>query len=110
MSADDIRDLLKEYRKAVENVSGGRLVKMVLYGSYARGDFRPESDVDIMILLDEDMEGISAAEKEIYGVTYDFNEAHNMDIMPVVQSNSHFNRWKKADMFYHNVEKEGVAI
>ena len=26
--------------------------KIILYGSYARGDFRPDSDVDIMILLD----------------------------------------------------------
>ena len=25
---------------------------ILLYGSYARGDFRPDSDIDIMILVD----------------------------------------------------------
>lgn len=39
-----------------------------------------------------------------------FNDEHGTDIMPVVQSNTHFDYWKKADMFYRNVEKDGVVI
>ena len=105
-----IEDLLKLYRAEVENVTEAKVKKVILYGSYARGDFRPDSDIDVMILVDTDRAGVSPLEKKICDVTYDFNDEHGTDIMPVVQSNTHFDYWKKADMFYRNVEKDGVVI
>ena len=105
-----IEDLLKLYRTEVENVTESKVKKVILYGSYARGDFRPDSDIDVMILVDTDRAGVSPLEKKICDVTYDFNDEHGTDIMPVVQSNAHFDYWKKADMFYRNVEKDGVVI
>ena len=47
-----IEDLLKLYRAEVENVTESKVKKVILYGSYARGDFRPDSDIDVMILVD----------------------------------------------------------
>ena len=41
----------KLVNKSVEAL-GETLNRIVLYGSYARGDFTPESDIDVMILLD----------------------------------------------------------
>lgn len=105
-----IEELLKVYRGELESATDYRIKKVILYGSYARGDFRPDSDIDEMVLVDTDREGVSALEKKICDVTYDFNDEHGTDIMPVVQSNTHFDYWKKADMFYRNVEKDGVII
>ena len=105
-----IEDLLKLYRAEVENVPESKVKKVILYGSYARGDFCTDSDIDVMILVDTDRAGVSPLEKKICDVTYDFNDEHGTDIMPVVQSNTHFDYWKKADMFYRNVEKDGVVI
>ncbi len=50
---DKLVELLK--RKIVEallEVFGQNLVSVVLYGSYARGDFRPDSDIDVLIILE----------------------------------------------------------
>ena len=48
-------------------------VKLSLYGSYARGDFRSDLDVDIMILLDlSDLE-LKAYGQQLSYMTYDFN-------------------------------------
>ena len=105
-----LENLLKAYREELEKVSDNKIKEVILYGSYARGDFRPDSDVDIMILVDSDMEQISPLERIICDVTYDFNTAHDTDIMPVVQSKKHFDYWKRADMFYRNVDREGVVI
>ena len=105
-----IEELLKVYRGELESATDYRIKKVILYGSYARGDFRPDSDIDVMVLVDTDREGVSALEKKICDITYDFNDEHGTDIMPVVQSNTHFDYWKKADMFYRNVEKDGVVI
>ena len=95
-----LENLLKIYREELEKVTDDRVKKVILYGSYARGDFRPDSDVDVMVLV----------ERKICDITYDFNNEHETDIMPVVQSKDHFDYWKNADMFYRNVEKEGVVI
>jgi len=39
--------------EAFLDVFGGRLVSLILYGSYARGEQRPESDVDVLVVLEK---------------------------------------------------------
>lgn len=105
-----IEDLLQKYRQELEKVSGDHIKRIILYGSYARGDCKEDSDIDIMVLVDLDSSQMKAYEDKIYDVTYDFNNENATDIMPVVQNIYHFNYWKNAYMFYRNVEKEGVTI
>ena len=107
---EKIEDLLKLYCKEVESATDSNTKKIILYGSYARGDFQSDSDIDIMILVDTDIRGVSSLEKKICDITYEFNDKYGVDIMPVVQSYQHFEYWKKVDMFYRNVDHDGVMI
>jgi len=45
------KKLIDEYIKELVAIYGNHLKKIILYGSYARGDYRDDSDIDIMILL-----------------------------------------------------------
>lgn len=110
MGTKSVENLLKEYRKQLEAVSDSHIEKMILYGSYARGDFKKDSDIDVMILVDLDEFQMKPYENKIYDITYDFNSEYGTDIMPVVQNLDHFNYWKRAYLFYKNVEEEGVVI
>lgn len=48
---DNIRKLLGELKQELTHVYGERLKGVYLYGSYARGENQPGSDVDVMIVL-----------------------------------------------------------
>ncbi len=48
---DHVRAALTEVKAGLENLYGDRLCGIYLYGSYARGDFRSDSDVDVMVVL-----------------------------------------------------------
>jgi predicted nucleotidyltransferase len=46
-----VQSALEELKQALLAIYGERLSAIYLYGSYARGDFHPGSDVDILVAL-----------------------------------------------------------
>lgn len=46
-----IEPVLVRFRKALDEVYGNRLDRVVLFGSRARGDARPDSDYDVAVFL-----------------------------------------------------------
>lgn len=47
-----IQSLLEEFRRGLAAIYGTRLRGIYLYGSFARGEEDPESDLDLLIVLD----------------------------------------------------------
>ena len=81
-----MQDLIEEYVEAIKKIYGSHVRQIILYGSYARGDFRPDSDVDIMILVDmSDLEFKAYAQQLSY-MTHDLNMDNDLDIKPVAKS------------------------
>ena len=103
-----VENLLQLYRTKLELLSDSHIKKIILYGSYARGDFQKDSDIDVMVLVD--MKDFKDFEDKVFNLTYDFNLEHHTDIMPIVQNFEHFNYWKNAYMFYRNINREGISI
>lgn len=105
-----MKSLMDQYIKEVRNIYGLYLQKIILFGSYARGDYQSDSDVDLMILLDiSDME-IKAYSQQLSYMTYDFNLDNDIDIKPIAKSQMHFNRWSENYPFYASIRKEGIVL
>ena len=49
---NNVNEEIQKFINEVKKILGDRLKKVILYGSYARGDYNKKSDVDIMILTD----------------------------------------------------------
>ena len=104
------RNLLDQYTKILQKIYGNHLKSVILYGSYARGDYRADSDIDIMILLDLSDLDIKQYRHTLSGETFDFNMDHDLDINPIAKSQQHFQNGVDVYPFYANVKKEGVKL
>ena len=56
-----IHTLFTQYLSEVQKIYGSHLKRVILYGSYARGDYTADSDVDIMMLVDLSKEDLDTA-------------------------------------------------
>ena len=105
-----MQNLIEQYVEAIKKIYGSHVRQIILYGSYARGDFRPDSDVDIMILVDLSEEEMDAYSDALAEVGFEYNVQYNIWMMPVVKNKQHFYHWVSSYPFYSNVQKEGVVL
>jgi uncharacterized protein len=62
--------ILMRFRAALADAYGERIERVVLFGSQARGDARPDSDYDIAVFL-EDFAGIAEEMRQIAEIETD---------------------------------------
>src|SRR6056297_1810405 len=83
--------------------------KIILFGSFARGDHRKDSDMDIIILLEKDHVS-REDEKRIKYPLYDIEFESGQVISPLVLSKSDWETRHKVTPFYQNVHSEGIEL
>ena len=110
VTSEELQDLLKNYVENIKMIYGDHLSRIILYGSYARGDFRFDSDIDIMILLDIPDMKIKDYRHTLSNYTYDFNIDNDVDIKPIAKNEAHFNKWAVNYPFYNNIRNEGIRL
>jgi predicted nucleotidyltransferase len=87
---------------------GRQLVEIRLFGSKARGDSRPESDIDMLVIVTTDDWHICDI---VYGIVIDIQLDLGVIISPKVISRRHFDKCRDLDTpFIRNVIKEGVLV
>lgn len=107
---NNIQKILNNFLKEVTQILGSRIKKIILYGSYARGDYNNSSDIDIMILTDLSDEEISKYSREIWEKCADIEIDYGVVISPLVRNIDEFNSWLDVKPFYINIAKEGVVL
>jgi len=62
--------ILRRFRSALNETYGERIERVVLFGSHARGDARPDSDYDVAVFL-KDLENFGAEAGRIAAIETD---------------------------------------
>lgn len=85
--------------------------RIILFGSYARGDFREDSDIDVMVLVDYPREEMGRQISGLSHISYDISYDNDfIEINPIVQNVAFFEKWIQAYPFYNNVASEGIQL
>ncbi len=83
--------------------------KIILYGSKVRGDFDEESDIDILVLIDEDVN--NQIEEEILKIVYEIELEYGVVFGKIIESKSFWNsELAKAMPLHQNIDKEGIPL
>jgi predicted nucleotidyltransferase len=103
----NLPDILGELRRALEVLYGERLVTLVLYGSQARGDMTPDSDIDVLVVLEGDVnpgDEIARTGPPVAALCLE----HNVVISCLFMSAERF--YNEQSPLLLNVRREGVRI
>lgn len=92
---------LREFLRRVESRFGDSVEEVILFGSYARGDYDEESDIDVLIVGDVDF-------NELMEVVTDILLEYGELISPVVMKPEEFK--KREDSFIRTVLGEGKVL
>jgi predicted nucleotidyltransferase len=83
--------------------------RVILYGSFARGDANEESDIDLLILVDK--ENFSYKDKwRITDPLYELALEKGKIISALVQSRQNWERKYFYTPLFHNIKREGVEL
>lgn len=103
--------LMKSLEKMCEQLSsvyGSLLERIVLYGSYARGEETEGSDVDIALIL----RGAESPDMHdsMTDVVVDYELDNNIVLSVITIDQTNYLEWKNTLPFYKNIDKEGIIL
>ena len=105
-----INSLLRQYIEEIGEIYGEHLKSVILYCSYSREDFRPESDIDIMVLLNCEQKEIMERRKEISRIASRVGLKNDIMVSLLARNCADYENQMEYQPFYQNIEREGVEI
>lgn len=82
---------------------------LILYGSYARGEQRSDSDIDLLVLVNKNKVTWDDETKIAYPL-YDIEFETGTVISPMIFSKNMWETQHRMTPFYENVKKEGIVL
>ncbi len=105
--AEQITDELVDlFVKKLKERLGNRLIRIILFGSRARGDYHPDSDYDFLVIVDEVTPEVNEAIDDLSGeFLYEYSK-----LFPVIAVSEKRFANEKYNPLYMNIRKEGVTL
>ena len=109
-TAADISELLKECVHEFCKIYKEKLIEVILIGSYARGDYNEDSDVDIVLLLKTSNEDLITENELLCEVAAELDYKYNALISTITLDASMYYKYRSVHCFYRNIQDEGVVL
>ncbi len=101
---------IQESTTILKNLLKNNLIKIVLFGSYARGDYNQFSDIDIFVLVQNKKDELNKILNLICEKLFDLDIKYNVTINPLIENLEIYNEYKDCSLLFENIEKDGVVL
>lgn len=102
-----VRKVLNLLKREFQRLYGDSLAAMILYGSHARGDARPDSDVDVLLVIRGDFDYIKLL-KQSDNLAASLSLDNDIVISRAFVSEKDYA--ERQSPFMLNVHREGIAV
>ncbi|MCD7765180.1 MAG: nucleotidyltransferase domain-containing protein [Lachnospiraceae bacterium] len=106
----ELSKILNELAKSYRNTYGNNLQKIILYGSYARGDYREDSDIDVAAIVKGSRRELQEELKKVWDISHDLGLEYGTIVSPTVIPYDEYEGLKEDLPYYRNIELEGVVV
>ncbi len=104
---DKLKNILTQLRSHFEQLYGDRLTQMVLYGSQARGDAHPDSDIDVLVVLKAPVQAGEEIDRTLQ-IVADLSLQNDEVISCQFMNEGKFTNYQSP--LLRNIRKEGILI
>jgi len=102
--------LIVEFKNRLSSDLKAQLKQVIVYGSRARGDESDDSDLDVIVLVENKTPAIDSALNDlIYQVMWDHDFRPIISLKVFAYSEFH-DALKRGFSYYRNVQQEGIAV
>jgi len=103
-------NVLDDVKEEMRELFGDKLKQVILFGSYARNEYDPDADIDIMILVYETADELRKYRQIIADIMGELYFKYDKLISLTEESYSHYNRYVEVLPFFKNVHFEGIEV
>ncbi len=107
---NEVKTIVQKVAKVYQNVYAENLVRVILYGSYARGNYTNESDVDIVAIVKGTRDTLQKQLKVVWDASSDLELEYGVIISPTVIPLDEFEKYREDIPYYRNIAQEGVEF
>ena len=101
-----LNEILSEFRREIEKLYGKKLINIILYGSWARGEATENSDIDLLIILKGEIAPGREIDRMIDIIT-EINLKYNILLSIVPVSEEDYNKINSPLLI--NIRREGIS-
>ena len=102
------KQMVNSIVKGTRKIVGNKLVSIVLYGSFARGDDEAESDIDLALFISSPL-----SREEDHALVAFFSDLWmdtDLFFSPLDIEQKKFDQWVNILPFYQNIKNEGIVL
>lgn len=107
---NELNIILERLLEAYRSVYAGQLVRVILYGSYARGENKEDSDIDVVALVNGERAELQEKLKKIWDISSDMELEFGTILSPTVIPYAEYEKYRDDLPYYRNIAQEGVVI
>lgn len=110
MNKSNLAKVLQKLTTQIQQLLGDKLNKIVLFGSYARGDNTEWSDVDILVLTNMSPQENNAIFHELNKIFSRLGLEYDILLSLCLIDKSSYDSRMSFHPFYQNIEQDGVVL